>query len=110
MSILMCEEEAGEAVAGFWRRETKRRQGFERRLKGEKVVRRLVMVWRGMDIFYSCRPFFFGFFIPFLLDIEELIRGWLSFLGTAWVDREGLGGEVVSYVLILCLLDEAAKL
>lgn len=48
----MCEGEAGEAVAGLWRRETKRRHGFERRLKGEKVARRLVMVWRGMDMFF----------------------------------------------------------
>jgi hypothetical protein len=41
---------AGEAVEGVRRRERKRRQGREEWVKGLKVVRKVVIVWIGMDI------------------------------------------------------------
>ena len=41
---------AGEAVAGVRRRERTSRQGREEWVKGLKVVRKVVIVWIGMDI------------------------------------------------------------
>lgn len=46
----MCVGLAGEAEAGVRRRERTRRQGREAWLKGLKVVRKVVMVWIGMDM------------------------------------------------------------